>query len=190
MKFFVASIITISIIFSACGPTEREQAQREQREAELLEQQQESDIPYNFRLQMETLLDHYFELKNAVAEAEPETASEKATALSAWTYEVKDDLLRASDQGLWNGISRILRNEAQNLAGESSTEEQLIFFSRISNSVIQVADSFDPVNGTLYRMECDQISGYSAVWLSRKEEGTNPYAIQSSEDCADVVDQI
>lgn len=188
MKTSAIIIIFLSVIFASCGPGERGQGQQQ---LELQEKQQESEIPYNFRLQMGTLLNHYFELKDAIVEAEPDTAAVKANELSAWTYEVMHEVLTAENQGLWLGIARIIRNESGNLASESSTENQLIYFSRISNSVIQIADSFQPIwDNRLYRMECGEISGYSAVWLGREEKSENPYVIQSSEDCAEIVEPL
>lgn len=190
MKPYTIIIILSLAVFTGCGPTEREQDQQDQRQMELQEQHQESDVPYNFRLQMETLLDHYFELSDAMVDADPESAAENAQELSAWTYDVIDEVLNTEDQGLWLGIARILRSETENLAAEDSVNEQKVYFSRISRAVIRIADSFQPVNGSFYHMECDQISEYSADWLSREEESTNPYEPQSMGDCAEIVERL
>lgn len=174
-------------IFTACGPTEQEQANQENRQREL-QQQETSNLPYNFRMEMDSVLTRYFDLKDAFRESNPELTKSSAQDLSAFTYRVAEDVLDAEDRGLWLGIARIIRTETDNLLGEDEVENQLIYFNRISNAVIQIADSFNPVEYPLYHQQCDPDSGRELNWLSRDKEIQNPYQGVGMENCGEIIE--
>lgn len=186
MRFIYCILILPIAILTACGPTEQEQAQQEDRQREL-QQQTTSNLPYNFRMEMDSVLTHYFDVKDAFIESNPELTKRNAQELSAYTYEVMDDVLETEDQGLWLGIARIIRTETDNLLGEDEIENQHIYFNRISNAVIQIADSFNPVEYPLYHQQCDPESGRELVWLSRDEEIRNPYQGEGMENCGETI---
>jgi len=131
-------------------PTEQEQAQQEQRQMEL-EQQETSGIHYNFRLEMDSVLTRYFGLKDALVESDPQQSAGKAQELSEFSAGVMDEVLDAEDRGLWLGIARIIQTETGNLADEDDVDEQRIYFERISNAMIQMVESFNPVGYTVYQ---------------------------------------
>lgn len=184
-------LITLLSVCTACGPTEQEQAQQENREQQLQSQEgSTSNLPYNFRLEMETLLDHYFELQDAMLESDPEAAKERSETLAGFTYEVNEDVLSAENQGFWIGIARIIRTESENLFAEDTIEQQQIYFERISTAMIRMADEFNPVRFTLYIMECDEGDIGDNQWLSRDEEIRNPYQGEGMENCGEVIQKI
>lgn len=188
MKFSLLSLITLLTIFTACGPTEQEQAQKEEREQQLQSQGQSiSNLPYNFRLEMETLLDHYFDLKNAILESDTKAAKELSKRLAGFTYDVNEEVLNAENLGFWAGIARIIRTESENLIAKDTIEEQRIYFERISTAMIRMAEEFNPVRYTLYIMECDESDIGDNQWLSRDEEIRNPYQTSADVTCGGVV---
>jgi Cu(I)/Ag(I) efflux system membrane fusion protein len=193
----VSKLITIFILFltlSACGGENREMSdQQEQQQNQTQPQQQleqqESDIPYNFRLEMETLLGTYFELKNAVVESDMEAASMASGKLSAFTSSVLDDVLGSKNLGLWQGIARIIRTESDKLVTSESLDEMRIYFEHISRTVIRIADSFDPAGGPYYLMACDEAATGDNQWLSREEEVGNPYQTSADAGCGEIVER-
>lgn len=187
MRFIYCTLILPIAILTACGPTEQEQAQQEDRQREL-QQQTTSNLPYNFRMEMDSVLTHYLDLKDAFLESDPELTRENARELSAFTYNVIDDVLDAEDQGLWLGIARIIRTETGNLLDEDEVGNQHIYFNRISNAVIQIADSFNPVEYPLYHQQCDPESGRELNWLSRSEDIRNPYQDEGMENCGEIIE--
>lgn len=190
MRLSFLLLITLLAVFTACGPTEQEQAQQEDRQGELQQQQKTSNLPYNFRMEMDSVLTHYFDLKDAFLDSDSEAIRIRAQDLSAETYNVMHEVLSAENQGLWLGIARIIRTETDNLLGEDEIENQQIYFDRISNAVIQIAESFNPVEYPLYHQQCDPDSGRELDWLSRDEEIRNPYQGEEMENCGEVVERI
>lgn len=189
MKYPLISAIFISLIFAACGPSEQEQAQQEQRQMEL-QQQETSDLHYNFRMEMDSVLTRYFDLKDALVESDPEQSAEKAEELSDFTADVMDEVLEAENQGLWLGISRIIQTETDNLIAEEDVDEQRIYFERISNAMIQMVESFNPVGYTIYHQSCPMVQNDSADWLSREQEIRNPYHGERMMNCGEIVRQL
>lgn len=183
MKSALTVIIVLSILM-ACGPTEEEQAQQEQRQLEM-QQQQTSDLPYNFRMEMDTVLNRYFALKDAFVESESQRAAEEAEALSDFTAEVMDEILDAEERSLWLAVSRIIRDETENLLLESELEEQRIYFERISTAMIRMVESYNPVNYSVYHLSCTGEDDQDAEWLSREETYTNPYQSNDEDEESD-----
>lgn len=177
------------LVMAACGPTEEEQTQQQQRQMEL-QQQQASDLPYNFRMEMDSVLTRYFDLKNALVDSDSEQGAEKAEQLSAETYNVMDEVLEAENRGLWLGIAQVIRTETENLAGESDVEEQRFYFERISNAMIQMVESFNPVGYTIYHQSCPMVRDGSADWLSREEQIRNPYHGDRMMNCGEIIRQL
>jgi len=189
MKFQIFPIIFICALLAACGPTEQEQAQQEQRQMEL-EQHDTSGLHYNFRLEMDSVLTRYFALKDALVESDPQQSAEKAQGLSEFSSGVMDEVLESEDRGLWLGIARIIQTETGNLVDENDVDGQRFYFERISNAMIQMVESFNPVGYTIYHQSCPMVRDGSADWLSREEEIRNPYHGDRMMNCGEVVREL
>jgi len=191
------SVLSISVLFLFFGLTGCSSGDRDSdRPAESGSQtsqpqirQQESAIPYNFRIEMERLLDHYFKLKEAVTESDMQAASAASGELSAFTSSVLDEVLEAENQGLWLGIARIIRTETDKLIDSESPVEMRIYFEHISRTMIRVADSFDPAGGPYYLVECEEAATGDNQWLSRDEQIRNPYQTSADISCGEIIEQ-
>ncbi len=182
---FIFFVLAAFFVITACGPTEQEKEQQDQRQLEL-QQQETSDLHFNFKMEMDSLLTRYFALKDAFVESDPDKSAEKAEELSDFTSGVMDEVLDAENRGLWLGISRIIETETDNLIAETDVDEQRIYFERISNAMIQMVESFNPVEYTLYHQSCPMIHDGSADWLSRQEEIRNPYRGDRMMNCGEI----
>jgi len=180
------AVMLFVILLSACSGDSRNETDQQQSQF----QQQESDIPYNFRMEMELLLEHYFELKEAVTESDLQSAANIAGELSAYTSSVMEDVLRAENKGLWLGIARIIRTESEKLIDTESAEEMRIYFEHISRSMIRIADSFDPTGGPYYLMKCENAATGDNQWLSRDKEIRNPYQTSADVNCGEVMEEL
>jgi Cu(I)/Ag(I) efflux system membrane fusion protein len=183
--------IAVLLIITACGGSGDDtsnQTTRDRSEHQI--EQTESDIPYNFRLEMEMLLSHYFELKDAVVSNDSEQAKQNAEELASFTREVLDDMLGAENRGLWLGIARILRTESDKLVATDSVAEMRIYFEHISRSMIRIADSFDPVGGPYYLMECESAATGENQWLSNEQEVQNPYQTSADVNCGEIIEEM
>lgn len=184
LTFF--SILLLMAMLTACSSDNRNETDQQPAS----DQQQESSIPYNFRMEMELLLEHYFELKEAVTESDLQSAANIAGELSAYTSGVIDDVLRAENRGLWLGIKRIIQTETGKLINSERPEEMRIYFEHISRSIIRIADSFDPTGGPYYLMECENAVTGENQWLSRNKEIRNPYQTSADVNCGEVLEEL
>lgn len=189
-----STILLLMTMISACsgGSDENqadtgEQAMSNQQKTQT--EEQESNVPYNFRIEMQQMYDHYFELKEAVTESDLQAARTAAGELSAFTSSVLDDMLESENQGLWLGISRIIRTETDKLIESDSPREMRIYFEHISRTMVRVADSFDPTGGPYYLMECEDATVGDNQWLSRDETIRNPYQTSADVTCGEIVDE-
>jgi hypothetical protein len=190
---FFTMLLLMTILTACSGGSDENQANANeqnmsnQQQAQI--QQQESAIPYNFRLEMERLLDHYFELKDMVTDSDTEAASIAAGELSAFTSSVMVEVLGAENQGLWLGIARIIRTESDKLSSTDSPADMRIYFEHISRTMIRVADSFDPTGGPYYLMECEEAATGENQWLSRDEQIRNPYQTSADISCGEIIER-
>lgn len=182
-------LFMLLLIFSTCSSGDPEEnSQQEQLQPQT--QQQETDIPYNFRLEMETLLTRYLDLKNAMVTSNTTEAKQAAEKLSRFTHEVMADVLGSENRGLWMGIAQILRTESDKLTAAESSEEMLLYFENISTSVIRVADSFDPSGGPYYLMECAEAGIGDGRWISREKQIRNPYQTSADRSCGEILEEL
>lgn len=179
-------ILLLMTALTACSSGDQEETTQQEQQA----QQQESDIPYNFRLEMEMLLTHYLDLKNAVVDSDSPAAKEAAEELSASTREVMVGSLDARNHGLWVGISQILRTESEKLIASETEEEMRRYFENISTAIIRVTDSFDPSGGPYYLMECAEAETGDGQWISREEQIRNPYQTSADVNCGKIVEEL
>lgn len=190
MRLYFILILFTAVILAACGPTEQEKEQQEQRQRDLQQQQQTSNLPYNFRLEMDSVLTRYFALKEAFIESDGKESVKKAGELSRFSRNVMDEVLEPKNRGLWLAIDRIIQKEAENLMSESDVDEQRVYFRRISNAMIRMVEEFNPVKYIVYHMSCPDFRGRSADWLSREEEIRNPYHGEENPDCGEIVQRL
>ncbi len=184
------SILFFLMIFlSSCQQPEQEQAQQKERQLQLQREASE-DLPFNFKTDMDSLLTHYFELKDALVESDSASSIEHAEKLRNQTQSVRTGRIDTDNEGLWQGISEILERETENLTQTSDIEEQRLHFESISEAVIQVVESFHPVGYTVYHQSCPMVRGGSADWLSREEQISNPYHGDRMLRCGETIQRI
>jgi len=187
MRYFILFFLMISL--SSCQPPEEEQAQQRERQLQL-QREAVKDLPFNFKTDMDSLLTHYFELKDALVESDSAGSIEHAEQLGNLTGNVRTARIDTENEGLWLGISQILERETENLVSTSDIEEQRLHFEPISEAMIQVVESFHPVGYTIYHQSCPMVRGGSADWLSREEQIANPYHGDRMLRCGEVIARI
>ncbi|NBC27497.1 MAG: DUF3347 domain-containing protein [Bacteroidetes bacterium] len=186
--YFIAVCFSVGIL-AACGSAEEENVQREEHQQEI-QKQPTSNLPYNFRLEMDSVLTRYFALKKAFIESDSEQTVKKAEELSRFSKSVMDEVLEAKKRGLWLAIDRIIQKESENLISEPDVDEQRVYFRRISNAMIRMVEEFNPVEYTIYHMSCPDFRGRTAEWLSREEDIRNPYHGEETPDCGEIVQRL
>lgn len=188
-KMQYSILFFLMIFLSSCQQPEQEQAQQKERQLQLQREASE-DLPFNFKTDMDSLLTHYFELKDALVESDSASSIEHAEKLRNQTQSVRTGRIDTDNEGLWQGISEILERETENLTQTSDIEEQRLHFESISEAVIQVVESFHPVGYTVYHQSCPMVRGGSADWLSREEQISNPYHGDRMLRCGETIQRI
>lgn len=181
--------ILISIfLFIACGPSEREQAQQEQREQQL--QMQMVETTPEFNNQMEALLSQYFHLKDAFVKSDADAASSAAQQFIADAEEIDTSGLTQESATVWSAFSQTLIERSNNLVPLNDVDEQRYHFEYISEAMINMVETFQPLGYEVYHQSCPMVRDGSADWLSREEEIKNPYHGDRMMNCGETIRQL
>jgi len=179
---------TLFLLAMSCGETEREEAQQRQYEAQL--QQQAVETNPSFLSDLERLIDIYFEVKDTLVESNADEAAERTRSLVSTTEEVEVSGLNDETSMIWAAFADVIVSSGNQLAGETDIEEQRYHFEDLSETMIQVTETFRPVGYTVYVQSCPMVRDGSADWLSREEDIKNPYHGDRMLHCGEVLRQI
>ncbi|MCC5914702.1 MAG: DUF3347 domain-containing protein [Balneolaceae bacterium] len=176
------------LIVTACGPSEQERNQQQQREQQM--QMQLIETTAEFNSQMADLLEHYFDLKDALVESDAELAASRAEVFLAAAEDVESGSLNDETNALWIAFSDVITERTREMVGEDDVEAQRYQFEYISESMIEMVESFRPVGFTIYHQSCPMVRDGSADWLSREEEIRNPYHGDRMMNCGEIIQRI
>ena len=178
-------LLLLLLLISACGPSEQEQAQQQERQMQMLQQAIETNE--EFDQEMALLLDHYFDLKDALVESDALSASEKAEGFADATALVQYHSLTPETTTLWVGYSDVIQLRSREMIPLTDVDEQRYHFEYISEVMIEMVDLFRPVGYEIYHQSCPMVRGGSADWLSREEQIANPYHGDRMMRCGEVI---
>jgi len=185
MNKTVASVITLILILTACGPSEREQSQQDERQMQLQAQLAESTP--EFSQQMSSILDRYFDLKDALVQSDAAKATLSAEQLLSESEQVDASSLSTSSAALWDSYYEVITIRTGELIPLTDVEQQRYRFEYISEAMIEMVDMFQPVGYEIYHQSCPMVRDGSADWLSREERIENPYHGDRMMNCGEVI---
>lgn len=188
MKFQFFYLIPFILLFISCGPTEQERALQEERQMQLQMQMVESGPEFNS--QMEALLERYFDLKDALVESDAQSASQLATLYLDQLNGVNAESLNTESAALWISFSEIMTGSTEELIPLEDVDDQRYHFEFISEAMIDMVDTFQPVGYEIYHQSCPMVRDGSADWLSREEQIANPYHGDRMLRCGEVIRRI
>lgn len=188
MPFLKPVLFLLLTFLLACGSSDREENLRQQRQMEI--QQQMVNLPDGFRSDLETLLDHYFELKDALVASDVDLSTEKAATLADFASNIEPGGLNPETEVIWMAFRDPIINESQALSEETDIDRQRIPFEEISESMIDLVDIFNPAGYDMYHQSCPMVRDESADWLSREEKIENPYHGERMMNCGEVVREL
>lgn len=152
---------------------------------------QKFSIPENAKAAIVPLFNSYFKMKSALVNDDVESAKEAGHAIRTALREVDMNLFKGNAHTFWMQQKTALKNELQDLEGNSNIEAVRMNFIDISNSVIAIAESFEPLATAIYIQHCPMAnSNQGADWLSREKEIRNPYFGESMLTCGEVTKTI
>lgn len=188
MPFLKPVLFLLLTFLLACGSSDREENLRQQRQMEI--QQQMVNLPDGFRSDLETLLDHYFELKDALVASDVDLSTEKAAILADFASNMEPGGLNPETEVIWMAFRDPIITESQALTEETDINRQRIPFEEISESMIDLVDIFNPAGYDMYHQSCPMVRDGSADWLSREEKIENPYHGERMMNCGEVVREL
>lgn len=185
MKKYLFTTLAFILILTSCSQSKQEQAQQDERQMQLQAQLVESTPEFN--QQMSTVLDRYFDLKDALVESDAAKAASTAELLLNESDQVDASSLNNGSSALWESYQDILSSRSQELIPLTDVEQQRYQFEFISETMIDMVEMFRPVGYEIYHQTCPMVRDGSADWLSREEQITNPYHGDRMMTCGEVI---
>ena len=140
---------------------------------------------------MQPLFDQYFKLKEALAQDNFETAQSEGKAMKAALENINSKLFNGESQKFWEKWSIQLTENLQHIEHHQDIEAVRKPFMPISNTMIAIAESFDPLDEPVFLQYCPMaFNNQGADWLSRESEILNPYFGASMLRCGEVKKEI
>lgn len=188
MKIQSTLLTVILVLLTACGPSEQEQEQQEQRQQQL--QMQMIQTTPEFDERMRSLLNRYFELKDALVDSDAERAAAAAELLKTQAESVEQHNINAETMALWIAFREVISGNAEEITQKENVDDQRYRFEYISDTMIEMVDQFNPVGYELFHQSCPMVRGGTAGWLSRDEQIRNPYHGERMMNCGETIRRI
>lgn len=143
-----------------------------------------------FIKQLNSVLESYYPLKDALVKTSATTAATAATDLANTLEKAKTDKLTDDQKTYYTGHLNHLTTQLQLIAGSSDVEVQRKAFEQVSLSMYALIKSFKANAQTVYRQYCPMaFKGQGAYWLSDNEEVMNPYFGNKMLHCGSVEEE-
>lgn len=144
-----------------------------------------------FIKQLNTVLENYYPLKDALVKTSATTAATAATDLANTLEKAVTDKLTDEQKTYYTGHYNHLTTQLQIIAGSSDVEAQRKAFEQVSLSMYALIKSFKANAQTVYRQYCPMaFKGQGAYWLSDNEEVMNPYFGNKMLHCGSVEEEL
>ncbi len=137
---------------------------------------EKTDIPEPFRSDLKLLFEIYFDLKNALADDDPETALEHGRSLQQQLEETGEHSLDGEHHMFWMERYGEIDENIEKYLQSDDIENMRVHFEPLSESFIETAQTLGAIGTTWYVAYCPMVDGdRGAYWLSEFEEILNPY---------------
>ena len=135
-----------------------------------------TSIPEPFRSNLESLFEIYFDLKNALADDDPDTALEQGQRLHQQLEETGEHSLDGEHHMFWMERYSEIDESIMQFVQSADMEEMRVHFEPLSEAFIETARTLGAIGQTWYVAYCPMVDGdRGAYWLSEFEEISNPY---------------
>ena len=148
---------------------------------------QSLEAPEKFREQLTLVFQAYNELKNALVDSDPASASGKAKTSRDRLEEVEMEELSESAHERWMELHKKMENALKTMEDTNDLEKQRNAFIRLSEAMDKAIEVFGLVGITVYQDYCpmaDEDRG--AIWLSDQRGIRNPYFGEKMMKCGEV----
>lgn len=136
--------------------------------------------------ELQKIFDEYFALKDALAQSNAKSVSEKAAALSRQINAVDMNKLSTKEHNIWMGAKRELLKASEEIAGSKSIEKQRKSFAFLSKKMYELM-KVSKYADTVYYQHCPM---KKENWLSKEKQIKNPYYGSKMMSCGSTVDTL
>lgn len=152
---------------------------------------QESGISDDAKKAIEPLFNNYFKMKVALSNDDFEKAKQEGIAMKAALEKIDMNIFKGNAHTLWMQESSSLKASLQHIEHLGDIKDIRVNFISISNSMITIAESFDPLSTTIYVQHCPMAdSNKGADWLSQEKEILNPYFGEMMLHCGSIKEEL
>ncbi|SDS02724.1 efflux RND transporter periplasmic adaptor subunit [Christiangramia echinicola] len=141
-------------------------------------------LPESFQQEFVNVLGHYFELKDALVDSNPNSAANAAkSAIKA--------LPDSSLQGMAAGHLGKVKEMLEAISKNNDLENQRSHFIILSENMIALATNIDQLERSVFVQHCPMAnSNKGADWLSQSSEVRNPYYGDAMLTCGEVTAEL
>jgi Cu(I)/Ag(I) efflux system membrane fusion protein len=145
------------------------------------------EVPESFRKQISEVAENYFDMKNALVESDPKKARSASKNMLNAIGKVEMQSLDNKAHDRWMAQMTVMTDALKQLGNTDDLEKQRAHFSTISDSILEMAENFGLLRGSVYRHYCPMaFDNRGAYWLSEFEEIRNPYFGDEMMNCGEV----
>lgn len=143
------------------------------------------------KIALSPLFKAYFSFSKALADDNLDLALKEGEILKAQLNSINPDLLDKEGKGPWQDQSALLAGSLMHIQHQKSLIDLRASYQDISNQMIAIAKTFQPLDDTLYVQHCPMAnSNKGAEWLSLNKEIENPYFGSSMLKCGETINVI
>ena len=152
---------------------------------------QEVPITKEAKLALKTLFNDYLMIKNALVSDNMDEAQKMAIAYQKSLEKIKMSIFTGESHQIWMDNSGKAKKALEHVAHFKDIEEMRVAFLNLSNAMIAMAKSFDPMEEIIYIQHCPMAdNNKGADWLSLSNEIRNPYFGAGMLTCGEVKEEI
>jgi Cu(I)/Ag(I) efflux system membrane fusion protein len=145
------------------------------------------EVAEQFRDQITTVVDAYFQVKNALVADNLAEAQKSLGAIDQSLAKVNMGLVEGQAHDLWMGMLQGMKDARSKMGTAKELEEARKHFSMLSFHILEMTETFGVNKDAVYKDYCPMAFGdQGAYWLSEKKDITNPYFGASMLTCGEV----
>ena len=150
------------------------------------------ELPEPFRSNLELLFEQYFDIKNALADDDPEQMSVGyAESMQNQLEETGEHSLEGEHHMFWMEKYGLIAESMEEFLAADDLEARRARFEPLSEAMISVAQTLGAIGQTFYVAFCPMYDDdRGAYWLSEFEEIKNPYFGSMMLSCGEVREEL
>lgn len=158
---------------------------------ELMDDKVTYEINDKAKTALQPLVEEYLALKDALVNDDFPKASQEARDVQNILANIPMKVFTGDAHDYWMKVSVILKNSIAEIDKASSIKVARTYFKGLSEAMIHLVKTFDPIDQLIYVQHCPMADDYNgADWLSLEENILNPYFGYEMLTCGSVTESI